>query len=298
VGGLRGAPSSCHRWHCSLKFSNFDTSNKKKDVSYAELETAVLSMGSHKAPGYDHVRPQYVQIALPELAAPLLHLFNSVLQSLVWPAAWRCSIICPIPKPGLDARSLDNTRPISLQPVLARILSAILAERLQSAVAPLLHSCQAGFLRNRSTAEHLLTMRLCLEQQPASLQVLLLDIAKAYDTVSWARLDAALQRVHCPAAFRHLVQSMLAGSSSQVRTAWGLSDAFQQRRGVLQGSPLSWRQIYSGPPTRARAGCACVPLGGPLWCDCRCICVIVVSDVLSQRRCRCVCRHCRSDARR
>ena len=114
-----------------------------------------------------------------------------------------------------------------------------LASRLQTAVAPLLHSSQAGFLRGRSTLEHLLTMRLCLEQTNSPLHVLLLDIAKAYDTVPWLRLQQALRRIGCPPAFCRLVDAMMCGSRSCVRTAFGLTADFEQRRGVLQGSPLS-----------------------------------------------------------
>lgn len=203
-----------------------------------ELSDVVAALAPSKAPGADLVRPHYVQLAWVALEAPFLHLCNMILAERQWPECWHYSIVCPIPKAGLDSRVLRNTRPISLQPVLARILSAVLARRLQHAISPALHRAQAGFLLGRSASEHLLSMRLCVEHCP-SLQVLLLDIAKAYDTVPWIRLQQALVRLQCPADFCELIGSMLQGSTSSVRLQCGLTDPFPQTCGVLQGSPLS-----------------------------------------------------------
>jgi hypothetical protein len=94
--------------------------------------------------------------------------------------SWKSALICPIPKSS-DARDLANTRPISLTPIMSRILSGILAKRLSQDVAPALHPAQAAFLAGRTTLEHIMALRLSIEQakdQGTQLHGLLIDVSK------------------------------------------------------------------------------------------------------------------------
>lgn len=207
-----------------------------------EIHSTLVGLRGGLAPGVDLLRPEYYRIAADIIAQPLCDLFNRILETGEWPDVWRRSLLCPIPKPGVDPRALGNLRPISLQPVAARIFCNLLARRLQEAVASRLHPAQFGFLRNHSTMEPLLTMRLALEHayfQRTPLRVLSLDITKAYDTVPWLRLSQAMKRVGLTDRFAQLIQRMHQGAESAIKTAVGITAPFQQRRGVLQGSPLS-----------------------------------------------------------
>jgi ribonuclease HI len=67
----------------------------------------------------------------------------------------------------------------------------------------------------------------------------LIDLQKAYDTIEFWALRAAMLRIGLPAPFIELVMNMHSGFMVQVRTAYGLTGAFEQRRGVLQGDPLA-----------------------------------------------------------
>ena len=209
-------------------------------ITRAEVDTA-LSALQDNAPGIDGATaPLYKRLADAGRDS-LVSLFNWVLESMTWPRCWKQSVITPVPKTG-DQRDLNNTRPISVSPILARLFEGILSNRVQNAVGPLLHTAQAAFLRHRNTTEHGLVLRMCLEYaRDARTPVfgVLLDIAKAYDTVSWLGLWASLDRVNLPANFVSLVKSMHIGSTSVVNTAFGLSAPFVQRRGLLQGNPLS-----------------------------------------------------------
>lgn len=211
-------------------------------VDEITVRNAILRTDAAKAAGLDEVEIEHLQAGVEVLAQPLADLFSSILHTSHWPQCWKSGLICPIPKGLLDPRVLANTRPITLTPVLSRIMAAILADRLQQVATRVLHPAQAGFQPGHSTLEHLLTMRLALEASRLNHQPIhpiLLDIRRAYDTVPWSVVDACMQRLHVPEALRALMLNMMRGNTLQVRSAGGVTEPFEQKRGVLQGSPLS-----------------------------------------------------------
>src|SRR5699024_6091409 len=93
------------------------------------------------------------------------------------PDAWRKSATTLIPKKS--SSNPADYRPISVGLLAYRILTAILARRLQDHLEP--HQCQKGFLPQDGTHEAITVCRYLSQQ---SVAIASIDVAKAFDTVS------------------------------------------------------------------------------------------------------------------
>ena len=62
-----------------------------------------------------------LHIICTALTSPVTRICSLSLQSKVFPSAWKLHKICPIPKKG-DLRIVNNYRPISLLPILSKVL--------------------------------------------------------------------------------------------------------------------------------------------------------------------------------
>lgn len=160
----------------------------------------------------------------------------------IFPDSWKEAVVQPIPKVKQPA-SLADLRPISLLPVLSKILERIIHKQLTGYlnINGILPSCQSGFRRNHSTVTALLKvtddiLRAIDKGQITTL--VLLDLSRAFDTVDHDVLLAKLQHVglsDVPLAF---FNSYLRGRRQRVMYDGKLSDSLPIATGVPQGSIL------------------------------------------------------------
>ena len=103
------------------------------------------------------------------------------------PTSWTQTRITPIHKNGpTDIPS--NYRPISVINQLTKILTALMASRLQkwAEVNQLIQEEQNAFREKRSTNEHIFVLKLLIDirlMKNAKLYIAFVDIEKAYDSV-------------------------------------------------------------------------------------------------------------------
>ena len=71
------------------------------------------------------------------------------------PSSWKESNIVPILKGG-TVKEVSNYRPISLLPLVSKVLERRIYNRVINQIAPQLHKLQFGLLKGKSTAAQLL----------------------------------------------------------------------------------------------------------------------------------------------
>lgn len=107
-------------------------------------------------------------------------------------------------------------RPTSLSNFVNKILSKIIHDRLEDIMPMLISSNQSGFVKGRSIIENvLLTQELVTyiakRGKPANV-VLKLDMAKAYDRVSWFFLMKVLRKMGFDSKFVDMVWRLIANN--------------------------------------------------------------------------------------
>uniref|UniRef100_A0A8I6YTB5 Reverse transcriptase domain-containing protein n=1 Tax=Hordeum vulgare subsp. vulgare TaxID=112509 RepID=A0A8I6YTB5_HORVV len=151
------------------------------------------------------------------------------------------ALIILLPKKD-GASTIQDYRPISLIHSMAKLISKVLSTRLSMVISTIISPAQSAFLRSKSTQDSFLYVQnivrsLHRKKQPALL--LKIDIAKAFNSVSWEYLLEEMQQLRFPARWRDWVSMLLCTASSAVLLNGATGCYFTHQRGLRQGDSLS-----------------------------------------------------------
>ena len=120
-----------------------------------KIVRVVFKSPKHKSPGPDGFPAEFYQITLSIIGNDVIkacqHFFSSghILREM------NCTFISLIPK-NAGADSLENYRPISLCNFIYKIISKLLADRLQNVIHKIISPNQAAFIKGRSIHHNIL----------------------------------------------------------------------------------------------------------------------------------------------
>lgn len=141
-----------------------------------------------------------------------------------------------------DRSQPSNYRPITLLNHDVKLGPKILAYRLTRILPKLLHSDQNGFVPGRSIRHALVRFQdihtLC-RQNYHQAGAVLLDFAKAFDSVLWPALHLVLHHFGFGPQFRAWINTFYKDNLITIMVNGYASPFFQLRSGVRQGDPLS-----------------------------------------------------------
>lgn len=210
-------------------------------ITTIEVQEAIRSLQNNKSPGPDGFTTEYYK-TFSDLLAPMLRdMYNEAFLVGRLPDTLSTATISLILKKGKDPLSCQNYRPISLLNVDFKILSKILALRLQRVLPSVISLDQTGFMPDRQSSHN--TRRLLnILHSPSSEApeiVLSLDAEKAFDRVEWLYLYEVLERFGLDNNFIQWVRLLYSAPMASVLTNDTLSPSFSLQRGTRQGCPLS-----------------------------------------------------------
>lgn len=209
----------------------------------AELVTRHIGkLKANSTPGLDQISSQLLKACADSLALPLSIIMRKSFSSGQLPDLWKTAVVTPIFKSGnkLDVR---NYRPVSLTPVICKVMESILTEYMASFLITegVIPKEQHGFVKGRSTTTNLLS---CVNDWSKALDdgeptdVIYLDFSKAFDRVPVRRLLHKLDHVGIRGIWQRWISSFLRGRKFKVRVGDSHSQLEDVTSGVPQGSVL------------------------------------------------------------
>lgn len=156
-------------------------------------------------------------------------------------AALNSAMIVLLPKKD-GATSMADYRPISLIHSIAKLIAKVLSMRLAPVISTLISPAQTAFQRTKCIHDSFLYVQnavRALHRRKTPALLLKLDIAKAFDSISWEYMFELLQRMGFPARWRDWIALLLSTSSSSCLLNGSPGASIIHRRGLRQGDPLS-----------------------------------------------------------
>lgn len=193
--------------------------------------------------GVDDIPFKFYKLILPLISRHILHIYNSIVTTSIYPDRWKCSKVIPIPKTGSDY-ALNNLRPISILPALSRVFEHIISGQINQYIFQnsLLDDRQSGFRKNCNTSAVLLGItELIREKINLNINCILvsLDLSKAFDRLDHVKMVEKLSsefkfdRNSC-----RLIYSYLRDREQFVCLNGARSHRNRINSGVAQGSVL------------------------------------------------------------
>ena len=225
-------------------------------ITQREALNALKDFSADKTPGTDGLPAEFLRYFWPELQSSIVGSFNYAFQNGSLSISQRRGIISLIPKKNKDKTILENLRPISLLNVDYKILTKILAKRLEKVLPKLINPDQTGYVKGRYIGENIrLIQDLMFYTEKENLPgiAVFLDFRKAFDTIEWHYLEKALTHFNFGPNFLHWFKILHTDISSCVLNNGHASRFFSIKRGVRQGCPLSGLLFVIGLELLARA---------------------------------------------
>ncbi len=210
-----------------------------------EAEVSKLLLSSHPTTcPLDPIPSHLLQAISPALLPALTHIINTSLLTGIFPTAFKQARVTPLlKKPTLNTSLLENYRPVSLLPFIAKTLERVVFNQVSLFLSQnnKLDTKQSGFRSGHSTETALLSVTEALRIAKANSKssvLILLDLSAAFDTVNHQILLSTLSSLDITGIPLRWFESYLTGRS--FRVAWGgeVSKAHKLVTGVPQGSVL------------------------------------------------------------
>ena len=219
--------------------------NELNSVNFDELTVFKTIKGYpiKTSSGPDNISSFLLNKLAISVSYPLSLIFQASLNRSEVPKIWKQGKIVPIYKSKGSRKDVKNYRPISLTSVPCRIMETIINKNLLRFLSneKLISTQQYGFLPKKSTTTQLLR---CVEHWASSinqskcLDLVYLDLAKAFDSVSHTKLLHKLRAYGIGSHLLGWIEQYLLNRVQCVKLGSAVSKFCEVKSGVPQGSVL------------------------------------------------------------
>nr|GEW74880.1 RNA-directed DNA polymerase, eukaryota [Tanacetum cinerariifolium] len=213
----------------------------KRSVSNDEIRRAVWNCGDNKSPGPDGFTFEFFKRFWDLIGADFYDAFNHFFVYDAFSNGCNSSFIALIPK-VIDAKFVNDFRPISLIGCIYKVVTKVLANRLVSVIQELISDTQSAFVAGRQILDgpFILDEILywCKRKNKKSI-FFKVDFAKAYDSVRWDYLLDVLEAFGFGHTWRQWIRGTLSSARASVLINGSPSKEISCHRGLKQGDPLA-----------------------------------------------------------
>lgn len=128
-------------------------------VSPEEVSDLINELDIHKSPDIFGISSHFIKVLSPKITLVLTNLFNESFSHGIFPDILKVAAVTPIFKGG-SKLEVSNYRPVSVLPIISKILEKLMQTRLVSYLEKnkIIYENQFGFQKNKSTSLAVLDM--------------------------------------------------------------------------------------------------------------------------------------------
>ena len=227
-----------------LQHDTVDSVNPISDnfiIQIHEVEKQLRSIDINKSMGPDGIHSWILKDFSHILCGPICSIFNASISQSYVPLIWKSANVVTIPKVNPPVQEND-LRPISLTPVLAKLLESYIYKWLWKEYLPHIDKSQFGSVRGSSTVLALIDLLQNWYSQTDSkkqaLQILLVDFAKAFDRINHVIILDKLVRLGVNSVLVNWINAFLYHRQQRVKVGDITSKWSFINGGVPQGTKL------------------------------------------------------------
>lgn len=206
-----------------------------------EIDKAVASCDSQKSPGPDGFKFSFIKNSWEIIKSDIYAMISEFWKTGTLPKGCNTALVALIPKVELPT-GFKDFRPISMIGCLYKILSKLLARRLQQVMGQIVGPYQASFIKGRQILDGALVAGEIIDtcrQNKAKALILKIDFHKAFDSVAWSFLEWVMNQMGFPGTWSRWMKSCVTSASSSIIVNGSPTAPFKLHRGLRQGDPLS-----------------------------------------------------------
>ncbi len=211
------------------------------EISMEELEKSLNSSNLNSCPGWDGVSYKCIRKLWKYLKHIMLKMTNDSFREGKLPETLRTGLIKLIPK-GKNSTRVEDWRPITLLPTSYKIISGVIAGRLEKTLPHIIGRAQKGFLKhkNMGTVLHNVIDGIANSwEENEQMGVLLVDFIKAFDSVEHSFIKKAMEHFNIGPVLVGMVMTLLNDRKACINLGDRYSGSFKIERGTPQGDRSS-----------------------------------------------------------
>ena len=239
--------------------SQADPIERPITIEKSMVVEAINKMKKGKAPGPSDVSADMIK-AGGDLSTEMVHdLISDVIKEAEIPVDWQESIIINLFKGKGDATVPGNYRGLKLTDHVLKILERVVEKLIRKNLE--IDAMQFGFMPGRSTTDAIFILRQLQEKAfiaDTTLYFAFVDLEKAFDRVPRKVVWWAMRKMGVSETLVKTVQAMYHNARAKVRVGTSLSEEFEVKVGVHQGSvlsPLLFIIVLEALSVEFRTGC-------------------------------------------
>jgi len=179
-------------------------------ITIEECKKILETFQNIKSPGNDGIPIEFYKNCWDLNCQPFINCNNESFVKEEMSNSQKQAVITLIEKQGKDCTLIENWSPISLVNVDAKIISKVIASRIQNVLSYIIHSNQTGYIKDRYIGE---TVRSVLDivdftgKENIPSLMIFIDFCKAFDALEWNFLFNCLDAFNSGHEFKQWIST-------------------------------------------------------------------------------------------